>query len=436
MAAAHARGIEVVSVNPASVQGPGRATGTARLLLDYLNGRLKVVVDSTISLVDIADCTEGHLRAEARGKPGERYVLSGATISVLDGLRLLERLTGVERKVRARCRQHFALAAAAAVEAGARLRRKNPPRLPRAGADGAARPCLRRIESRTRARPRATRRSRRPFAGRSTGSWSRASCAAAPSDGLRIVESSLTAHRMRDLILVTAGYLIGSIPWGYVVAEASARCRHPHGRKRKSRRRERLACARVQGRSRRRRSRRRQGLHRRAARPVGRRRAHRSPRGNRRDGRPLASAVHGPPQGREDRRDDGRRCARARPARLSAPPAGSGWSRFSSRATRRSRRCWPPWRCLCSRSPSAPQPWLWLLRRCRSRDPAPPPGEHRPAPVRDRESLRAQPPAERLTRENNKRTRACASWACAAGLSAPGSRRGRLGLNETDSAWG
>ncbi|TML16094.1 MAG: SDR family NAD(P)-dependent oxidoreductase [Actinobacteria bacterium] len=117
---------EVVSVNPASVQGPGRATGTARLLLDYLNGRLKVVVDSTISLIDVADCTEGHVRAEARGKPGERYVLSGATISVRDGIRLLERLTGIERKVRS-LPPGLALAAALAVETSARFRRRSPP---------------------------------------------------------------------------------------------------------------------------------------------------------------------------------------------------------------------------------------------------------------------------------------------------------------------
>jgi dihydroflavonol-4-reductase len=126
MTAAHTRGIEVISVNPASVQGPGRARGTARLLLDYLNGKLKVVVDSTISVVDIADCTNGHVRAEARGRPGERYVLSGATISVLDGIRLLESLTGIERKVRS-LPPAFALAAATAVEAGGRLRRRNPP---------------------------------------------------------------------------------------------------------------------------------------------------------------------------------------------------------------------------------------------------------------------------------------------------------------------
>jgi dihydroflavonol-4-reductase len=125
LAAAHRRRIEVVSVNPASVQGPGRATGTARLLLDYLNGKLKNVVDATISLVDIADCTEGHLLAESRGKAGERYVLSGATLTVREGVELLQRLTGVQGAVRS-LPPALAMAAAGIVEAGARLRRKNP----------------------------------------------------------------------------------------------------------------------------------------------------------------------------------------------------------------------------------------------------------------------------------------------------------------------
>jgi dihydroflavonol-4-reductase len=125
LATARSRGIELVSVNPASVQGPGRATGTARLLLDYLNGRLKYVVDSTFSLVDIADCTEGHLLAESRGEPGERYLLSGATLTVLEGVRLLERVAGIEGKVRS-LPPALALGAATAVETVARLRRRNP----------------------------------------------------------------------------------------------------------------------------------------------------------------------------------------------------------------------------------------------------------------------------------------------------------------------
>jgi dihydroflavonol-4-reductase len=117
--------VEVVSVNPASVQGPGRATGSARLLLDYLNGRLKAVVDSPLSLVDIADCTEGHLLAGSRGTPGERYVLSGATMTVGDGLALVAGLLGVERPLRI-LPPAAAMAVATAAEAVGRVRRRSP----------------------------------------------------------------------------------------------------------------------------------------------------------------------------------------------------------------------------------------------------------------------------------------------------------------------
>lgn len=123
--AARETGIEVVSVNPASVQGPGRATGSARLLLDYLNGRLKAIVDSRLSLVDIADCTEGHLLAASRGTSGERYVLSGATLTVRDGLALVASLLGVERPLRI-LPPSVAMAVATAAETVGRLRRRSP----------------------------------------------------------------------------------------------------------------------------------------------------------------------------------------------------------------------------------------------------------------------------------------------------------------------
>jgi dihydroflavonol-4-reductase len=124
-AAARETGLEVVSVNPASVQGPGRSTGSARLLLDYLNGRLKAVVDSRLSLVDIADCTEGHLLAGSRGTPGERYVLSGATLSVREGLALVASLVGVDRPLRT-LPPPLAMAVATAAEAAGWVRRRSP----------------------------------------------------------------------------------------------------------------------------------------------------------------------------------------------------------------------------------------------------------------------------------------------------------------------
>ncbi|MGH2871972.1 MAG: NAD-dependent epimerase/dehydratase family protein, partial [Solirubrobacteraceae bacterium] len=65
-AAAREIGQDVVFVNPSSVQGPGRASGTGRLLLAFLDGRLRAFVDTHVSMVDIGDCVDGHLLAAQR----------------------------------------------------------------------------------------------------------------------------------------------------------------------------------------------------------------------------------------------------------------------------------------------------------------------------------------------------------------------------------
>jgi dihydroflavonol-4-reductase len=118
--------LEVVCVNPSSVQGPGRTGGTARLLLGYLNGTLRSAVDTRLSVVDIADCTRGHLLAEARGAPSERYVLCGASLTVREGLELLGRLTGLDEQPRF-LPPRLAVLLAGGVEAVGRVRRRKPP---------------------------------------------------------------------------------------------------------------------------------------------------------------------------------------------------------------------------------------------------------------------------------------------------------------------
>lgn len=93
-------GLPVVAVCPASVQGPGRLGGTARILLGYLRRRLRYAVDTTLSLVYVDDCSEAHLAAERDGLAGERYLVSGATLSVREALAVLGGVTGVEQRVR------------------------------------------------------------------------------------------------------------------------------------------------------------------------------------------------------------------------------------------------------------------------------------------------------------------------------------------------
>jgi dihydroflavonol-4-reductase len=124
--AARRAGVELVSVNPSSVQGPGRASGTGRILILYLNGRLPAFLDTQISLVDIADCVEGHLLGAERGVPGERYVLNGATLSSREALEIVSDLSSVRRGVRF-VPPRLAAAAAALVEAAFRARGRKPP---------------------------------------------------------------------------------------------------------------------------------------------------------------------------------------------------------------------------------------------------------------------------------------------------------------------
>ena len=152
LAAAAQTGQDVVCVNPSSVQGPGRAGGTGRFLLAFLDGRMKVFVQTNVSLVDIADCVEGHLLAAERGQAGERYLLNGMTLTLTEALALAAEVAGVQRTPRLLPRP-VATVAAGVAERGFRLARRHPAGVPRDGPHAAARPPLRRLARRARARP-------------------------------------------------------------------------------------------------------------------------------------------------------------------------------------------------------------------------------------------------------------------------------------------
>jgi dihydroflavonol-4-reductase len=124
-AAAAETGVEVVAVNPSSVQGPPRTGGNGAIIIAYLNGKLPVFVDTHVSVVDIQDCVEGHLLAAERGKSGERYVLNGATLHSLQALDIVSEVSGIRDRVRM-VPPPVARAAVALAEATYRLRGKTP----------------------------------------------------------------------------------------------------------------------------------------------------------------------------------------------------------------------------------------------------------------------------------------------------------------------
>jgi dihydroflavonol-4-reductase len=118
--------LQLVVVNPSSVQGPGRSTGTGKLILDLINGRLPVLVETRFSIIDIDDCARGHLLAETDGSPGDRYLLSGFTITTKEAVALVEAILGRRLGVKM-MPGWLAMAGAAAIEAINRIMGRQAP---------------------------------------------------------------------------------------------------------------------------------------------------------------------------------------------------------------------------------------------------------------------------------------------------------------------
>ncbi len=118
--------LDVVAVNPSSVQGPGRVTGTGKLILDLVNGSLPFLVETTVSIVDIDDCARGHLLAAEHGVAGHRYILNGSSSPISKLVGLFNEVTGGDLAPRF-LPGWVASAGAAPIELGARVTGQRPP---------------------------------------------------------------------------------------------------------------------------------------------------------------------------------------------------------------------------------------------------------------------------------------------------------------------
>jgi dihydroflavonol-4-reductase len=93
-------GLDVVVVNPGFVIGPGDVHRVSSWAVEeYLRGRLRFTVDGGLSYVDGRDVVAGHLLAEERGTPGERYILTNedGNLSHRDFFARVGRVTGRQR---------------------------------------------------------------------------------------------------------------------------------------------------------------------------------------------------------------------------------------------------------------------------------------------------------------------------------------------------
>ncbi len=123
-------GFPVVIVNPTAPVGDHdfKPTPTGKIILDFLRGAMPAFVDTGLNLVDVRDAAAGHLLAEERGAPGERYILGGENLTLEQILRRLAEASGLEAPRR---RIPYALAYAAGVVSTAWARvAGRPPRVP------------------------------------------------------------------------------------------------------------------------------------------------------------------------------------------------------------------------------------------------------------------------------------------------------------------
>ena|SRR6266571_39777 len=124
------RGLPVVIVNPSAPIGPWdvKPTPTGQMIVDFMRGRMIGTLDTGLNLVHVRDVARGHVLAAERGRPGEKYILGNANLSLAEIGGLLAELTG-RRAPRLRVPYVVAWSAAACMEGVARLT-GGPPAVP------------------------------------------------------------------------------------------------------------------------------------------------------------------------------------------------------------------------------------------------------------------------------------------------------------------
>lgn len=88
--------LPLVIVNPSTPIGPRdiRPTPTGRIVLDTLCGRMPAYSDVGLNVVHVDDVAQGHLLAFEHGIPGERYILGGENMTLLQILQIIDNFTG------------------------------------------------------------------------------------------------------------------------------------------------------------------------------------------------------------------------------------------------------------------------------------------------------------------------------------------------------
>lgn len=91
------RGLPLVIVMPGVTYGPGSHGPEREAFVQYLRGELRAVPRETAYCWGhVEDTARAHVLAMEKGRPGETYIVAGTPRTMVEVLRLAERITGVQ----------------------------------------------------------------------------------------------------------------------------------------------------------------------------------------------------------------------------------------------------------------------------------------------------------------------------------------------------
>lgn len=90
-------GFEVLSVNPSLLLGPGDVRGSSTEdVRDFMQRKIPFVPGGGIAFCDARDAATAMILAMEKGRPGDRYLVNGANMTLATFFGRLSRITGIE----------------------------------------------------------------------------------------------------------------------------------------------------------------------------------------------------------------------------------------------------------------------------------------------------------------------------------------------------
>jgi dihydroflavonol-4-reductase len=93
--------LETVAVSPTAIIGPYdfRKSHLGSLIVNYCNGKQRLIIDGAYDFVDVRDVALGHILAANKGKSGQIYILSGQRMEIPDLIKTIGKISGTKKQV-------------------------------------------------------------------------------------------------------------------------------------------------------------------------------------------------------------------------------------------------------------------------------------------------------------------------------------------------